>query len=73
MSAGKPASFLWRATSNLDGATGESVMMLLRETQQSRGMAIVMVAYERQLTERLAGSCITAVRDGKLNSDGAKS
>ncbi len=48
-------------------------MMLLRQTQQSRGMAIVMVTYERELTERFAGSGITAVRDGKMTSDGVNS
>lgn len=47
-------------------------MMLLRETQQSRDMAIVMVTNERQLTERFAGRII-AVRDSKLTSDGVKS
>lgn len=58
-------------TGNLDSATGESIMMLLREIQQSLGMTIVMVTHERPLAERFA-SRIAAIADGKLISDGVK-
>jgi putative ABC transport system ATP-binding protein len=57
-------------TGNLDSATGEGVMVLLREIQQSLGMTIVMVTHERPLAERFA-SRIAAVADGKLVSDGS--
>jgi ABC-type lipoprotein export system ATPase subunit len=56
-------------TGNLDSATGESVMLLLREIQQSLGMTIVMVTHERPLAERFA-SRIVFIADGKLISDG---
>ena len=56
-------------TGNLDSATGESIMILLREIQQSLGMAIVMVTHERTLAERFADR-IASVADGKLASDG---
>jgi putative ABC transport system ATP-binding protein len=59
-------------TGNLDSATGESIMLLLREIQQSLGMTIVMVTHERPLAERFA-SRIAAVADGKLISDAVKS
>jgi putative ABC transport system ATP-binding protein len=56
-------------TGNLDSATGEGIMHLLREIQQSLGMTIVMVTHERPLAERFA-TRIAAVADGKLVSDG---
>jgi putative ABC transport system ATP-binding protein len=56
-------------TGNLDSATGEEIMHLLREIQQSLGMTIVMVTHERPLAERFA-TRIAAVADGKLLSDG---
>jgi len=56
-------------TGNLDSATGEEIMHLLREIQQSLGMTIVMVTHERPLAERFA-TRIAAVADGKLVSDG---
>ena len=59
-------------TGNLDSATGESIMVLLREIQQSLGMTIVMVTHERPLAERFADR-IASVADGKLASDGVKS
>src|SRR6266478_5245627 len=58
-------------TGNLDSATGESIMELLREIQQTLGMAIVMVTHERPLAERFADR-IASVADGKLVSDGVK-
>ncbi len=57
-------------TGNLDSATGESIMLLLREIQRGLGMTIVMVTHERPLAERFA-SRIAAIADGKLISDGA--
>jgi len=59
-------------TGNLDSATGESIMLLLKEIQQKLGMTIVMVTHERPLAERFAGR-IAALADGKLLTDGVKS
>jgi putative ABC transport system ATP-binding protein len=59
-------------TGNLDSATGESIMLLLKEIQQKLGMTIVMVTHERPLAERFANR-IVALADGKLVSDGVKS
>jgi putative ABC transport system ATP-binding protein len=59
-------------TGNLDSATGESIMVLLREVQQSLAMTIVLVTHERPLAERFADR-IASVADGKLASDGVKS
>jgi putative ABC transport system ATP-binding protein len=56
-------------TGNLDSATGESIMVLLREIQRSLGMTIVLVTHERPLAEKFADR-IAAVADGKLVSDG---
>lgn len=58
-------------TGNLDSATGESIMLLLREVQRSLGMTIILVTHERQLAERFADR-IATVADGKLVSDGVK-
>jgi putative ABC transport system ATP-binding protein len=59
-------------TGNLDSATGESIMLLLKEIQQNLGMTIVMVTHERPLAERFANR-IVALADGKLLSDGVRS
>lgn len=59
-------------TGNLDSATGEAIMLLLKEIQQKLGMTIVMVTHERPLAERFADR-IAALADGKLISDGVKS
>jgi len=59
-------------TGNLDSATGESIMLLLKEIQQKLGMTIVMVTHERPLAERFANR-IVALADGKLLADGVKS
>jgi putative ABC transport system ATP-binding protein len=58
-------------TGNLDSATGESIMLLLREIQHSLGMTIVLVTHERPLAEKFADR-IAFVADGKLLSDGVK-
>ena len=59
-------------TGNLDSATGESIMVLLRKIQQSLGMTIVLVTHERSLAEKFADR-IAFVADGKLASDGVRS
>ena len=59
-------------TGNLDSATGESIMLLLKEIQQKLGMTIVMETHERPLAERFADR-IAALADGKLLTDGVKS
>jgi putative ABC transport system ATP-binding protein len=59
-------------TGNLDSVTGESIMALLREIQQSLGMTIVLVTHERPLAEKFADR-IASVADGKLVSDGVHS
>jgi putative ABC transport system ATP-binding protein len=58
-------------TGNLDSATGESIMVLLREIQHSLGMTIVLVTHERPLAEKFADR-IAFVADGKLVSDAVK-
>jgi len=57
-------------TGNLDSATGESILMLLREIQKNPGMTIVMVTHERPLAERFADR-LAVMGDGKLLSNGA--
>jgi ABC-type lipoprotein export system ATPase subunit len=59
-------------TGNLDSATGESIMVLLRKIQESLGMTIVLVTHERPLAERFADR-IAFVADGKLATDGVPS
>src|SRR6266849_2055529 len=59
-------------TGNLDSATGESIMVLLREIQHSLGMTIVLVTHERPLAEKFADR-IAFVADGILASDGVQS
>jgi putative ABC transport system ATP-binding protein len=59
-------------TGNLDSATGESIMLLLKEIQQKLGMTIVMVTHERPLAERFADR-IAALADGKLLTGGVES
>jgi ABC-type lipoprotein export system ATPase subunit len=52
-------------TGNLDSATGEAILTLLREIQSNLGMTIVMVTHERPLAERFADRLAT-MGDGKL-------
>jgi putative ABC transport system ATP-binding protein len=54
-------------TGNLDSATGETILDLLRDLQQQLGMTIVMVTHERPLAERFADRLAT-MGDGKLLS-----
>ena len=58
-------------TGNLDSATGESILTLLRELQRTMGMTIIMVTHERPLAERFADR-LAIMGDGKLlsTSDG---
>jgi putative ABC transport system ATP-binding protein len=59
-------------TGNLDSATGETILTLLREIQSSLGMTIVMVTHERPLAEKFADRLAT-MGDGKLLSVSATS
>ena len=54
-------------TGNLDSATGEAILTLLRELQSQLGMTIVMVTHERPLAEKFADRLAT-LGDGKLLS-----
>jgi putative ABC transport system ATP-binding protein len=54
-------------TGNIDSATGETILSLLRELQMQLGMTIVMVTHERPLAERFADRLAT-MGDGKLLS-----
>jgi putative ABC transport system ATP-binding protein len=53
-------------TGNLDSATGEVILALLRE-QTERGMTIVLVTHERSLAEKFADR-LAVMGDGKLLS-----
>jgi putative ABC transport system ATP-binding protein len=57
-------------TGNLDSATGETILALLRDLQQQLGMTIVMVTHERPLAERFADR-FAIMGDGKLLSTAA--
>ena len=57
-------------TGNLDSATGEVILILLREIQAAMGMTVVMVTHERHLAERFADRLAT-MGDGKLLSTAA--
>ena len=58
-------------TGNLDSATGESILLLLREIQGALGMTIVMVTHEQPLADRFAER-IVRLADGKLISDAVR-
>jgi putative ABC transport system ATP-binding protein len=57
-------------TGNLDSATGEAILTLLREIQSSMGMTIIMVTHERHLAEKFADR-LAIMGDGKLLSTNA--
>ncbi len=59
-------------TGNLDSVTGDAILHLLREINESLGMTIVMVTHDRDRAARFAHRIVT-MADGKLTSDGAKS
>jgi len=52
-------------TGNLDSATGEQILLLLKEIQATLGMTIIMVTHERPLAERFADR-IAVLSDGRL-------
>jgi putative ABC transport system ATP-binding protein len=56
-------------TGNLDSATGEAILTLLRDLQSHLGMTIVMVTHERPLAEKFANR-LANMADGKLLSVG---
>ena len=59
-------------TGNLDSATGDAILHLLREINDSLGMTIVMVTHDRDRAARFAHRIVT-MADGKLISDGMQS
>jgi putative ABC transport system ATP-binding protein len=56
-------------TGNLDSVTGDSIMRLLQEINQSLQMTIVMVTHDRPRAEKFSQRIIM-MGDGKLISDG---
>ncbi|HTX15259.1 MAG TPA: ABC transporter ATP-binding protein [Candidatus Baltobacteraceae bacterium] len=58
-------------TGNLDSATGDEIMNLLREINETLGMTIVMVTHEQPRAERFAHRMIL-MGDGKIKNDGAR-
>ena len=59
-------------TGNLDSVTGDEIMALLREINETLGMTIVMVTHEQPRAEKFAHRMIL-MKDGKLIGDGAGS
>ena len=57
-------------TGNLDSATGDEIMNLLSEINES-GVTIIMVTHERPRAERFAHRMVT-MSDGKVVSDGGR-
>jgi putative ABC transport system ATP-binding protein len=58
-------------TGNLDSGTGDEIMNLLREINESLHMTIVMVTHEHPRAERFAHRMIL-MKDGKLVSEGER-
>ena len=58
-------------TGNLDSATGDEIMNLLKEINELLAMTIVMVTHEQPRAERFAHRMIM-MKDGKLVSDGVR-
>jgi putative ABC transport system ATP-binding protein len=58
-------------TGNLDSATGDEIMLLLREINETLGMTIVMVTHEQPRAERFAHRMIL-MGDGKIKNDGVR-
>ena len=56
-------------TGNLDSVTGEEIMHLLKEINETLGMTIIIVTHERPMAERFAHR-LARMGDGKLISDG---
>jgi len=59
-------------TGNLDSATGDEIMNLLREINEGMGMTIVMVTHEQPRAERFAHRMIL-MGDGRIKDDGGRS
>jgi putative ABC transport system ATP-binding protein len=57
-------------TGNLDSQTGEDILNLIGELNQSLGMTVIMVTHERPLAERYAHR-IVFLADGKLSGETA--
>ena len=58
-------------TGNLDTATGDEIMLLLREINETLGMTSLMVTHEAPRAERFAHRQIR-MSDGKIISNGAR-
>ncbi|MBI1955022.1 MAG: ABC transporter ATP-binding protein [Acidobacteria bacterium] len=59
-------------TGNLDSRTGEEILNLIREFNETLGMTVVLITHERPLAERFAGRLVF-MADGKIVSpDGEK-
>lgn len=58
-------------TGNLDSATGDEIMELFREINETLGMTIVMVTHEHPRAEKFAHRLVL-MKDGKLVSDGVQ-
>jgi putative ABC transport system ATP-binding protein len=58
-------------TGNLDSATGDEIMVLLREINETLKMTIVMVTHEQPRAEKFAHRMIR-MKDGKLVGDGGQ-
>ncbi|HEX4076885.1 MAG TPA: ATP-binding cassette domain-containing protein, partial [Candidatus Acidoferrales bacterium] len=59
-------------TGNLDSATGDEIMNLLREINEGMGMTIVMVTHEQPRAQRFAHRMIL-MGDGQIKNDGGRS
>ena len=57
-------------TGNLDSATGDEIMSLLREINQTLGATIVMVTHEQERAERFAHRLLL-MKDGRIVGGGA--
>jgi putative ABC transport system ATP-binding protein len=58
-------------TGNLDSKTGDKILNLVREINQTSGTTVVMITHERALAERFARRIIF-LSDGKLVTEGAQ-
>jgi putative ABC transport system ATP-binding protein len=58
-------------TGNLDSATGDGIMRLLREINESLGMTVVMVTHERPRAAEFAHRLLQ-MKDGELVNDGGQ-
>ena len=56
-------------TGNLDSKTGDKILNLIREINQSSGTTVAMITHERALAERFAHRIIF-LSDGKLVTEG---